>query len=60
MEKNMLAAIQAAIGLITAGTEIFMLLKGKESLTDEEIQAIIDTQNEKQAAARAALLELLK
>lgn len=56
----MMAAINAAIGLITAGAEIFALLKGKEELTAEEIRAIIEKQDATQAEFRAKLLELLK
>jgi len=60
MDKNMIAAINAAIGLITAGTEIFQMLKGKDKLTAEEIRAIIDLNNQKQAEYHAALTEMLK
>lgn len=60
MNPTIVAAINAALGLIASGTEIFTLIKGKESLSAEELQSIIDMQNQKQEEARAALLAALK
>lgn len=60
MNTSIVAALNAALSLISAGTEIVEMLKGKEALTPEELQAIIDKQNEQQTQARNALLELLK
>lgn len=58
MEK-ILAAYQIASGLFQAGAQIMSLLKNKDSLTNEELQTIIDKQNAAQATARNELTKLL-
>lgn len=60
MSPNILAAINAALGLFKAGHEIFELVRGKEDITDEELEAIIAKQNAQQESARAALVDALR
>ena len=58
MDKIQLA-INVGMGLVSAATQIFQLVNGKNDLSDDELQAIIDKANEAQTEARARLAELL-
>lgn len=60
MSPELVAAINAALGLISAGTQIVETLRDKGNLTAEQLQEIIDKQDAAQAEARAALLALLQ
>lgn len=54
------AAIGIAFNLITSGVEIFNTLKGKEEITNEELLALIDRENNEQVEARQKLKDLLE
>lgn len=57
--KKLNAAIEIAIGLFTAGTQILALLKSQNGLSDEDLLQIIDGQNKAQAEATARLQALI-
>ncbi len=58
MDK-ILAAIQVGMGLIQSGVQIYQLVAGKSNLTDDELNALIDAQDQAQAVARQKLTDLL-
>lgn len=58
MDK-ILAGLDIAFGLIKSGQEIYALLKGKNDLTDADLQELIAKQNEAQKTAREKLEALL-
>lgn len=60
MNPAITLALQTALGLISTGMEIATVLKGKDTLTNEELKAIIDKANAEQVTAFAQLEELLK
>lgn len=56
---KILALIDVATGLFKSGAEILALLKNKTEISDDDLKAIINKQNEAQAAASAKLHALL-
>lgn len=57
------AAIDIAMSLIVAGTNMYQALKNKDGLTVDDLNQMIDEVNEKQEQAKAdlrALIELKK
>lgn len=59
IDPRLAAAIKIGKGLIDAGMEIFGMLKDKDKLSDEDLQAIISKENEAQKTARSELQKLL-
>lgn len=60
MTSKIKMGIDVAMRLISAGTEIYAVLKDKEDITEEELLDIINRENDEQAAARAELVAALK
>lgn len=54
------AAIGIAFNLISSGVEIYNALKNKDNLSNDELLAIINRENEEQDKARQKLKELLE
>lgn len=57
--KKIEAGVTIAFSLIQTAMEIYDTLKSNRNLSEQDLMALIDRQNDAQAKARAGLLDLI-